>query len=524
MPGYESEAAGRTRDEKRSSRKNLRFLRDYQRALNALQDVPWLRQHALSVRDGNGYRQDTTPAAVIKLFLRTGNARWCCFCGPAELEDQAWKAFNAYLKNDYSTVIYKERRDDWRKAEIVGHHRAIAAVQSANTSACSFPTDFDLVISDEAHRSIGGNAGAVFEFCRLQARPHRHAEADYLGISTPASPTTRPTRARAPLLLDTYRTFRLRIGSAHFRYSLLDGVRDDVPVNPAVVDATAPMSPPSCCRIAGYAVAVPAVMQNGAQDQVFVHTHFEKFSPTPPTACSAKPSSRTACATRSAASWQELVVSPSARTTPPGSRKSSTNWLTRIWPGKISVGLCRTGHLPSRMRSSSPSTSPTTTCLAQPIFSITTRPARPASASPWHDDHRLRLPDILNLALMRPVFRRRNSSDQGSRHAQAQFFEARDAAMKPLIAAPDKTGFKLFDFLPTANISRKKFDHDEVLHLPARRRRRRPEPAASRRQRRYHHWGSDAAPADAEADRSGRHAHRPHVLQTVEETAKADDT
>ena len=36
-----------------------------------------------------------------------------------ELEDQAWKAFTAYLKNDYSTVIYKDRRDDWRKAEIV---------------------------------------------------------------------------------------------------------------------------------------------------------------------------------------------------------------------------------------------------------------------------------------------------------------------------------------------------------------------------------------------------------------------
>jgi len=26
------------------------------------------------------------------------------------------------------------------------------------------PTDFELVISDEAHRSIGGNARAVFEY------------------------------------------------------------------------------------------------------------------------------------------------------------------------------------------------------------------------------------------------------------------------------------------------------------------------------------------------------------------------
>src|SRR3546814_15073493 len=61
-----------------------------------------------------------------------------------------------------ATVIYKERRDDWRKAEIV-----VTTVQSLlfnNKYQRLFsPTDFDLVISDEAHHSIGGNARAVFE-------------------------------------------------------------------------------------------------------------------------------------------------------------------------------------------------------------------------------------------------------------------------------------------------------------------------------------------------------------------------
>ena len=35
-----------------------------------------------------------------------------------ELEDQAKKAFIRYLKNDFTTVVYKEHRDEWRKAEI----------------------------------------------------------------------------------------------------------------------------------------------------------------------------------------------------------------------------------------------------------------------------------------------------------------------------------------------------------------------------------------------------------------------
>ena len=42
-----------------------------------------------------------------------------------ELEDQAWKAFTRYLKNDFKTLIYKKNRGDWRKAEIV-----VSTVQS----------------------------------------------------------------------------------------------------------------------------------------------------------------------------------------------------------------------------------------------------------------------------------------------------------------------------------------------------------------------------------------------------------
>jgi len=111
-----------------------------------------------------GTGKTLTAAAVIKLFLRSGNARRVLFLvDRLELEDQARKAFKALLSADFQTVIYKENRDDWRRAEIV-----VTTVQSLlfnNKYQRIFsPTDFDLVISDEAHRSIGGNARAVFDY------------------------------------------------------------------------------------------------------------------------------------------------------------------------------------------------------------------------------------------------------------------------------------------------------------------------------------------------------------------------
>ena len=185
-----------------------------------------------------GTGKTLTAAAVIKLFLRSGNARRVLFLvDRLELEDQAKKAFAALLSADFQTVIYKENRDDWRRAEIV-----VTTVQSLlfnNKYQRLFsPTDFDLVISDEAHRSIGGNARAVFDYfigykLGLTATPR-----DYLKRFDRPNPTTRdPREAERRLLLDTYRTFGCENGQPTFRYSLLDGVKDGFLINPTVVDA-----------------------------------------------------------------------------------------------------------------------------------------------------------------------------------------------------------------------------------------------------------------------------------------------
>ena len=240
-PGYASEAAWKNEAERPDfiQANTLRFLRPYQlKAIHALQRAVQEGSDRFLFEMATGTGKTLTAAAVIKLFLRSGNARRVLFLvDRLELEEQARKVFAALLSADFQTVIYKEQRDDWRRAEIV-----VSTVQSLlfnNKYQRLFsPTDFDLVISDEAHRSIGGNARAVFDYfvgykLGLTATPR-----DYLRSFDPTKRTLRdPREAERRLLMDTYRTFGCESGQPTFRYSLLDGVRDGFLINPTVVDA-----------------------------------------------------------------------------------------------------------------------------------------------------------------------------------------------------------------------------------------------------------------------------------------------
>ena len=240
-PGYAAEAAWKNEAERAGfvETNGLRFLRPYQvKAVAALQRAVKEGKDRFLFEMATGTGKTLISAAVIKLFLRTGNARRVLFLvDRLELEDQAKKALTKVLANDYQAVIYKENRDDWRRAEVV-----VTTVQSLlfnNKYQQLFsPTDFDLVISDEAHRSIGGNARAVFDYfigykLGLTATPR-----DYLKRFDKAVPTTRdPREAERRLLLDTYRTFGCENGQPTYRYSLLDGVKDGFLVSPTVVDA-----------------------------------------------------------------------------------------------------------------------------------------------------------------------------------------------------------------------------------------------------------------------------------------------
>jgi type I restriction enzyme R subunit len=240
-PNYQSEAGWRNEAERPDYVKanKLRFLRPYQlKAIQRLQNVVSEGKDRFLFEMATGTGKTLIAAAVIKLFLRSGNAQRVLFLvDRLELEEQAKKQFKALLAADFQTVVYKEKRDEWRRAEIV-----VTTVQSLlfnNKYQKLFsPTDFDLVISDEAHRSIGGNARAVFDYfigykLGLTATPR-----DYLRRFDSSNPNTRdPREAERRLLLDTYRTFGCENSQPTFRYSLLDGVKEGYLITPTVVDA-----------------------------------------------------------------------------------------------------------------------------------------------------------------------------------------------------------------------------------------------------------------------------------------------
>jgi type I restriction enzyme R subunit len=238
-PNYKNlpEYKDKTKWENYKRIKNLRFLRDYQvNALKSIQNAVSECKNRFLFEMATGTGKTLTAAAVIKLFFKTGNAKRVLFLvDRLELETQAEKDLTKYL-NGWNTLVYKDNKDDWKKADIL-----VTTIQSLLTNnkykKYFSPTDFDLIISDEAHRLLGGgNSRALFEYflgykLGLTATPK-----DYLkSIDTENLEDPRELERRQ--LLDTYATFGCEQGTPTFRYTLVDGAKDNILIMPTLIDA-----------------------------------------------------------------------------------------------------------------------------------------------------------------------------------------------------------------------------------------------------------------------------------------------
>ncbi len=100
-PNYQSEAAWQNEAERPGyiQTNKLRFLRPYQlKAIHSLQAAVGEGKDRFLFEMATGTGKTLTAAAVIKLFLRSGNVRRVLFLvDRLELEDQAKKAFAAVL-------------------------------------------------------------------------------------------------------------------------------------------------------------------------------------------------------------------------------------------------------------------------------------------------------------------------------------------------------------------------------------------------------------------------------------------
>lgn len=246
FPDYEKnpEYLNEETREEFSLKNKLRFFRPYQ--LEALLSVQ------KSVNNGNdrfllematGTGKTLISSAIIKFFLRSSNVKRVLFLvDRLELEDQAKKEFTEVLKNDFSISIWKENKSDWKKSEIVVS--TVQSLLSQNKYKRLFkPNDFDLVISDEAHRSLGGQSRRVFEYFNgyklgLTATPKNYLKSvdiNKLAINDPRALELR-------MILDSYNTFGCASGEPTFRYSLIDGVKDGFLIDPITFDARTEIS------------------------------------------------------------------------------------------------------------------------------------------------------------------------------------------------------------------------------------------------------------------------------------------
>lgn len=471
-PDYKSDPSYTSEQNRKSyiELNKLRFLRKYQiKAVKSIQSAVKDGKDRFLFEMATGTGKTLVSAAVIKLFLRTRNARRILFLvDRLELEDQAYKAFVSYLKNDYKTVIYKESRDDWRKAEIV-----VSTVQtflSKNRYKRLFaPDDFDLVISDEAHRSIGGNSRAVFEYfigykLGLTATPK-----DYLKhIDTANLGENDPRELERRLILDSYKTFGCENGEPTFRYSLLDGVKEGFLVNPIVVDARTEITT-QLLSDQGYSITTEN--DEGEEvEEIYIQKDFEKkfFS---------ENTNRVFCRSFLENAFRDPISGELGKTI--------IFCVSQNHAAKITQILNELAHqmFPDKYNSdfAIQVTSRITDSQQFTINFTNNRLSGTGNFNPSYKTSKTRscvtvgmmttgydCPDILNLCLMRPIFSPTDFIQIKGRGTRKHNFteELIDPQLKTQVGEKQKEHYKMFDFFANCEYFEEKFNYDEVLKLP----------------------------------------------------------
>jgi type I restriction enzyme, R subunit len=451
-------------------RNNLKQMRPYQvQAIKSIQSAAEEGKQRFLFEMATGTGKTLISAAVIKLFLKSGNARRVLFLvDRLELEDQAEKAFLQYLGKDYRTVIYKDARDSWANAAVV-----VSTVQTflaGDRYKKEFsPTDFELVISDEAHRSIGGNSRAVFEYfvgfkLGLTATPKNYLR----GFESGNQDDQREYERR--LLVDTYKTFGCEPGHPTFSYDLERGANDGYLIKPTLVDARTNITT-ELLSDEGYAVRVSdesgteteerfnekhyekkifneetniamcqALVENGVYDPVAKELGVPLFGKTIVFAVSQKHAARLTNILNKIAfqRWPEVYgesdFAMQVSSDVAGAQQMTINFSNNRLGGMVKKPE---GYESSKTR------------VTVTVGMMTT----------GYDCQ-----DLLNIALMRPVFSPSDFVQMKGRGTRKWSFDYDNYADIELSIEKDR--FKFFDFFATCEYFENDFDYDEKIKLP----------------------------------------------------------
>jgi len=472
MPNFESDPEFKdlNKIDNFFKKNNLKQMRPYQvQALKSIQEAAKKGSQRFLFEMATGTGKTLISAAVIKMFLMSGNARRVLFLvDRLELEEQAHKAFVQYLGKDYRSVIYKNNRDSWTNAEVV-----VSTVQTflaGDRYKKDFsPTDFELVISDEAHRSIGGNSRAVFEYfvgfkLGLTATPKNYLR----GLEKGNANDQREYERR--LLVDTYRTFGCEPGQPTFSYDLEKGSDEGFLIKPTIVDARTNITTELLSK-EGYAVRVTdesgtevetrftqkdyekkvfneetniamcqALIENGLYDPIASELGLDLFGKTIVFAVSQKHAARLTNILNKIASakWPDVygesdfAMQVSSDVT--DAQQMTINFANNRLGGQVKRPE---GYETSKTR------------VVVTVGMMTT----------GYDCQ-----DLLNVALMRPVFSPSDFVQMKGRGTRKWNFGYDNYSDIDIKTAKEK--FKLFDYFATCEYFENDFDYDEKIKLP----------------------------------------------------------
>ena len=185
------------------------------------------RKFLLEMATGTG--KTLLCAALIRRFLVTRNAERVLFIvDRIELAKQTLEDFNVILP-EFKPVLYKTARR--RPGELLGSSVVVATLQSLMVDRRYreefTPFHFDLVINDEAHRSIYGDAREVVQFFQatrigLTATPKAYLR----NVDVAQLRQENPMALEARLYRDTYHYFGCKPGFPTYRYDIVDAVKD----------------------------------------------------------------------------------------------------------------------------------------------------------------------------------------------------------------------------------------------------------------------------------------------------------
>jgi type I restriction enzyme R subunit len=447
----------------------LKFLRPYQlNAVKALQKSVKQGNQRFLFEMATGTGKTLTSAAVIRLFLRSGNAHRVLFLvDRIELENQAKKNFINYLSPDYHTVIFKENTEDWRKAEIVVS--TVQTLLSNNKYKRYFkPTDFSLLIADESHRSINGNSRAVFEYflgykLGLTATPK-----DYIkNVDIEKLKATDPRAWERRQLLDSYKTFGCESGEPTYRYSLLDGVRDGYLINPTVVDARTDITT-QLLADEGYAV-INQRSDNDEEEEIYYAKDFErKFFSEETNRMFVKTFMENAKRDPLLGEIGKSIVFCVSRKHAAKITQILNEFADKLFPNKYYSDFAM--QITSDVMNAQTYTinfqnnnlSGTTKFLENYKSSKTRVCVTVGMMTTGYDCE-----DLLNIVLLRPIFSPTDFIQiKGRGTRKFEFIYKEKIGVDTKEHKTDKDTFKLFDFFGNCEYFEEKFNYDEVIILP----------------------------------------------------------